>query len=81
MEKQIHSIVILHPVFVTTEYWRMCSLGWGREDCEFGISMCKLVYIGWVNNKVLMHSRRNYIQYPIINFVMGKDCENQCMYV
>ena len=46
--------------------------GRGREDCEFGISMCKLVYLGWINNKVLMHSRRNYIQYPVINLCNGK---------
>ena len=24
--------------------------GWEREDWEFGISRCKLLYIGWVNN-------------------------------
>ena len=34
---------------------------------EFGISRCKLVYIGWINNKVLLYSAGNCIQYPVIN--------------
>ena len=38
--------------------------GW---DWEFGIDRCKLVYIGWINNKVLLYSTGNYIQYPVIN--------------
>ena len=34
---------------------------------EFGISRCKLLYIGWINNKVLLYGTGNHIQYPIIN--------------
>ena len=34
---------------------------------EFGISRCKLFYIGWINNKVLLYSTGNYIQTPVIN--------------
>ena len=34
---------------------------------EFGMSRCKLLYIGWINNKVLLYSTGNYIQYPVIN--------------
>ena len=30
-------------------------------DWEFGISRWKLVYIEWVNNKVLLYSTGNYI--------------------
>ena len=41
--------------------------GWGREGPEFGVSRCKLVYIGWINNKVLLCGTGNYIQYPVIN--------------
>ena len=37
-------------------------MGW-----EFGISRCKLLYIEWINNKVLQYSTGNYIQYPVIN--------------
>ena len=39
----------------------------GGKDGEFGISRCKLVYVGWIN-KVLLYSTRNYIQYPVIDW-------------
>ena len=35
---------------------------------EFGTSRCKLVYIEWINTKVLLYSKENYIQY---NFPSG----------
>ena len=41
--------------------------GGGEMDQEFGISRYKLLYIGWINNKVLLYSTGNYIQYPVIN--------------
>ena len=51
--------------------------GDGRgKDWEFGISRCKLVYIGWINNKVLLYSTGNYIQYPVINH-KGKEYEKR----
>ena len=31
-------------------------------EWEFGVSRCKLLYIGWINNKVLLYSTGNYIQ-------------------
>ena len=34
---------------------------------EFGISLRKLLYIEWINSKILLHSIGNYIQYPVIN--------------
>ena len=37
--------------------------GWGRIE----ISRCKLLYIGWINNKVLLYSTGNYVQYTLIN--------------
>ena len=41
--------------------------GGGRgKKWKFGISRCKLVYIEWINNKVLLYSTGNYIQYPVI---------------
>ena len=49
------------------------ELGGGME-WEFGISRCKLVYIGWINNKFLLYSTENYIQYPVINH-HGKEYE------
>ena len=41
--------------------------GGGGIDWEFGINRCKLLYIEWINNKFLLYSTRNYIQYPVIN--------------
>ena len=41
--------------------------GEGGMDWEFGISRCKLFYIAWINNKVLLYSTGKYIQYPVIN--------------
>ena len=36
-------------------------------EWEVGVSRCKLLYIEWINNKVLLYSTENYIQYPMIN--------------
>ena len=49
-------------------------------DWEFGISRCKLLYIGWINNKVLLYSTGNHIQYPVINH-NGKEYEKECIYI
>ena len=48
----------------------------GEKDWEFGISRCKLVYLGWINNKVLLYSTGSYIQYPVINH-NGKEYEKR----
>ena len=52
----------------------------GRKDWEFGISRCKLLCIEWINNKVLLYSTGNYIQYPVINH-NGKECGKECIYI
>ena len=46
----------------------------GGMDWESGISRCKLLYREWINNKVLLHSTGNYIQYPVKNH-KGKEYE------
>ena len=51
--------------------------GYGKKGLEFGISRCKLLYIGWINNKVLLCSTGNYIQYSVINH-NGKEYEKEC---
>ena len=54
-----------------------CQGGGGRGegmDWDLGISRCKVVYIGWINSKVLLYSTGNYIQYPVIN-QNGKDMQ------
>ena len=52
----------------------------GGRDWEFRISRCKLLYIEWINNKVLLYSTRKYTQYPVIKH-NGKEYENKCMYM
>ena len=54
--------------------------GGGGKHWEFGISRCKLVYIGWINSKVVLYSTGNYIQYPVINH-NEKEYEKDCIYV
>ena len=39
----------------------------GGMDWEAGVSRCKLLRIEWINNKVLLYSTENNIQYPMIN--------------
>ena len=39
----------------------------GGMEWEVGVSRCKLSYIEWINNKVLLYNTENYIQYPMIN--------------
>ena len=48
--------------------------GRGRMVWEFGISRCKLLYIEWINSKVLLYSTGNYIQYSVRNH-NGKEYE------
>ena len=38
-----------------------------RPKEDSGINRCKLLYIEWINNKVLLFSTGKYIQYPIIS--------------
>ena len=49
-------------------------------DWEFGVRRCKLLYIEWINNKVLLYSTGNYSQYPVINH-NGKEYEKECVYI
>ena len=55
-----------------------CGCQGGGMDWEFGVSRCKPLYIGWINNKVILYSKGNYIQYPIINH-KGKEYEKECI--
>ena len=42
--------------------------GAGRGmEWEVGVSRCKLLYIEWISNKVLLYVTENYIQYLMIN--------------
>ena len=53
--------------------------GEGGKDWEFGISRCKLLYIGWIN-KILLYSTGNSIQYRVISH-NGKEYEKEYTYV
>ena len=48
--------------------WLPRGRGGGRGmDWEFGVGRYKLLHLGWTDNKVLMNSTGNYIEYPLIN--------------
>ena len=50
----------------------------GGIDRESGISRCKLSRVGQINNKVLLLSTGNYIQYPATNH-NGEEYEKECI--
>ena len=37
-------------------------------DWESGVGRCKLLQLEWINNKVLLYSTGNYIQYLVITY-------------
>ena len=47
-------------------------------EWEIGVNRCKLLYIEWINNKVLLYSKGDYIQNPVINH-NGKEYEKECI--
>ena len=51
----------------------------GGGGMEWEVSGCKLLYIERINNKVLLYSTENYIQYPVINH-RGKEYQKR-MYI
>ena len=59
-----------------------CQGGWGEgRNWESGISRCKLLYIEWINNKVLLYSTGNYIQSPGINHNGKEYFKRLCVYI
>ena len=55
-------------------------------EWEVGVSRCKLLCIEWINNKVLLHSTEDYIQYPMINqngkkYLKKKECVYIYIYI
>ena len=66
--------------FTDTENRLVVAKGRGRGgmNWEFGISRCKLLCIEWMNNKVLLYSPGNYIQYPMINH-NGTEYKKECI--
>ena len=76
-EREIYDITYMWNLFTKQkqthshrekDLWLSKRSGCGRVlDWEFGISRCKLLYIEWINNKVLLYNTGNYIQYSVIN--------------
>ena len=55
----------------------------GKEEGRIGnlgVSRCKLLYTGWINNKVLLYTTGNSIQYPVINHKV-KDYKRDGIYM
>ena len=53
--------------------------GQGME-WEVRVSRFKLLCIEWINNKVLLYSTEDYIQYPMVNH-NGKKYFKKCIYM
>ena len=49
-------------------------------DWEFAFSRCEVVYIEWMNNRVLLQSTVNCAQDPVINH-NGKGHKKERMYM
>ena len=62
-----------------TGLWLPGERGWGGLNWEFGVSRCQLIYIEWVNRKVLLHCTGNCIQYPGVSSD-GKEYVCMCTY-
>ena len=44
-------------------------VGGGGVEWEVGVSRCTLLYIEWINNKVLLYHTGNSNQYPVVNIM------------
>ena len=53
----------------------------GGMEWEFGVSRCQLLYLEWINSKILLYSTENYIQYPVINHNRKEYLKKECIYI
>ena len=61
--------------------WLPRGKGGGRgRDWEFVVGRCKLLHLEWINNKVLLYSTGNSIQYLVINH-NGKEYLKRIVYM
>ena len=44
--------------------WQVGSLPLNHLGSPIGVSRCKLLHVEWMDNRVLLYSTRNYVQYP-----------------
>ena len=61
-ESSFKTVRIPVPWYLNKIFNKRLGMEW-----EVAVSKCKLLYIEWINNKVLLHCTENYIQYPMIN--------------
>ena len=47
---------------------------------EFGVDRYKLLHLGWINNRVLLYSIGNCIQYPVINCNGKAYLKKECIF-
>ena len=47
-------------------------------DWGFGIIRCKLLQLGWINNRVLLNGTGNCVLYPVVKHY-GKEYEKECV--
>lgn len=72
--------VLIYETETGSQTWKpdlAAAKGERKRGWELGISICKLLYIIWINNKVLSQ-HRSYIHYPGINH-KGKEYEKECI--
>ena len=70
-----------HSQIWRTDLWLLR----GREgrrgrDWEFGVRRDKLLHIGWIDNKFLLHSTGSYVQNPVTNH-NGKEYEKEHIFI
>ena len=61
-----------------TDLWSPRGIGGGAE-WEGGVSRCKLLYIEWINSKVLLYSTENCVQYLMRNHD-GRKYKKECVH-
>ena len=63
-----------------TDLWLPKGTGVGKDWIGVWDSRGKLAYKEWINNKVLLYSTGNYVQYPVIN-QNGQEYKTECAYI
>ena len=70
-QKQTHR----HKQTVVGRRERRLGKGWSQR-----LGLANLLYVGWINNKVLLYSTGNCIQYPRTNH-NKKNILKECIYI
>ena len=57
MERDTVCVSVIGTIYLFQNVGKYKNIS--RMEWEFGISRCKLLYTGWINNKVLLYSTGN----------------------